>query len=70
MIQASFYWPEDLAERVRHASTEMGISMSDFIRWALSEKVKDSRPSASALSNQELIDEVRRRQQATPSQAS
>ena len=62
MIRTSFMWTEELASGTQQYAAQNGISQADVIRWALKEKIRDNRPSASSLSNQELLDELRRRQ--------
>ena len=58
----NFLWTEDLAARTQRYAAINGISQSDVIRWALSEKLADHVVPLQSASNEELVDEVRRRQ--------
>lgn len=57
-----FMWTEELASATKQYAVQNGISQADVIRWALKEKIRPHQPDASTLSNQELMDEVIRRQ--------
>ena len=59
----SFWWAEDLAARTKQYAAINGISQSDVIRLALAEKMADQEVDLQSASNEELISEVRRRQQ-------
>ena len=62
MNRFSFLWSEDLAARTRQFAAFTGLSVTDVIRWALSEKLVDDGIPLQSASNEELVDEVRRRQ--------
>lgn len=62
MKRTSFLWGENLADRTQRYADANGLSVADVIRWALSEKIGDHTELQSA-SNEELVAEVRRRQQ-------
>ena len=62
MIQTSFYWPEALADKVRHFALVNGLSMADVMRGAISDKMLEYQPGLQSASDRELVDEVRRRQ--------
>ena len=59
----SFWWAEDLAARTKQYAAANGISQSDVIRWALSEKIAGHVTSLESASVEEIMSEIRRRQQ-------
>ena len=63
MKRTSFLWAEDLAARTQRYAATNGLSVADVIRWALTEKMADHVVALESASNEELIAEVRRRQQ-------
>ena len=61
--RTSFLWGVELADRTQRYAATNGISQSDVIRLAVTEKVADHVVPLQSASNEELVAEVRRRQQ-------
>ena len=66
MTRFNFLWSDELASRTERYAAENGISKSDVVRWALSEKMASHQSGLQSASVQELIDELRRRQREAP----
>ena len=63
MKRTSFFWGENLAARTQRYAAINGLSVGGVIRWALAEKMADHVVPLQSASNEELIAEVRKRQQ-------
>ena len=61
MKRTSFLWRDELADRTQRYAAANGISQSDVIRWALSEKMAGPVTSLESASFEELLNEVERR---------